>query len=459
MSQANLRNIAGNPFLYLETASGSTAVGTDASGPNDIVKIVTGLTPSIDPTSADGEISIETTTPGNIYFRPKGIGESNFVNGDVSITADNGLGNLNMEDTILGGDAGVINYGGTRFIHNYGGLNANVFVGETAGNFSTVSTNNIGIGTNALLSVTNGASNVCIGNESGIAITGGGSNCAMGNVSLHALTSGFSNVAIGSQSLTTCTSGSSNTAIGLSSGIALLTGSLNTLIGASSGNSYTGAESSNILIKNTGVNGESNKIRIGTQGAGSGQQNQCFVAGIAATAITATGVVGVSSTGQLGGSNGSNGQLLVGGGTGPVWANITSTDGSVTVTNGANTINVATTAQPGITWSEVTGASQAAAANAGYVANRAGLVTITLLAAASASIGTKLRVTGINTALGWAIAQNASQQIFFGTASTTAGVGGSLASTATRDSVELVCVSANGLFWNVISSVGNITVT
>ncbi len=66
-------------------------------------------------------------------------------------------------------------------------------------------------------------------------------------------------------------------------------------------------------------------------------------------------------------------------------------------------------------------------------------------------------MTGINTALGWQITQAAGQQIFFGTTQTTLGGGGSLTSSATRDSIEIVCVVAN-LTWNVISSQGNITV-
>jgi len=156
---------------------------------------------------------------------------------------------------------------------------------------------------------------------------------------------------------------------------------------------------------------------------------------------------------------GTNGQLLCGStGVAPVFTTLTSTGGTITFSPGAGTLNLSTTAQPSITWSIVTGTTQAAAANAGYIANNAGLVTVTLIAAASAVVGTKLRVTGVNNATGWKIAQNASQQIFFGTTNTTGGVGGSLASSATRDSVELVCVTADGLLWNVVSAVGNITV-
>ena len=52
------------------------------------------------------------------------------------------------------------------------------------------------------------------------------------------------------------------------------------------------------------------------------------------------GVVQSSSSGVLASSNGSNGQILIGGGTAPAWANITSTGGTVIITNGANTINL-----------------------------------------------------------------------------------------------------------------------
>lgn len=164
---------------------------------------------------------------------------------------------------------------------------------------------------------------------------------------------------------------------------------------------------------------------------------------------------GTSNVTQV--SVGTNGQCLLGStGADPVFATLTSSGGTITYTTGAGTLNLDTTYGPGDNWTVVTGTSQAAAVNNGYIANNAGLVTVTL--PTTAAVGTIQEVTGINNATGWKIAQNASQQIFFGSASTTSGTGGSLASTATRDSVKLVCVVAN-LTWNVISSVGNITVT
>ena len=109
----------------------------------------------------------------------------------------------------------------------------------------------------------------------------------------------------------------------------------------------------------------------------------------------------------------------------------------------------------GLTWSTITGASQAMAVNNGYIANRAGTVAFTL--PTSSAVGDIVAVTGINTATGWSIAYTTNQQIFFGTSSATVTTG-TLASVNIRDTVFLVCVTAN-LTWNVFSSIGNITVT
>jgi hypothetical protein len=110
----------------------------------------------------------------------------------------------------------------------------------------------------------------------------------------------------------------------------------------------------------------------------------------------------------------------------------------------------------GFLWSVIT-ADQTALINNGYICNKGSALLLTL--PATASIGDRIRVTGINTALGWKVVQNANQQIFFGTQSTTVGAAGFLQSTAIRDSIEIVCVVAgSSTNWNVISSVGNITV-
>lgn len=149
-----------------------------------------------------------------------------------------------------------------------------------------------------------------------------------------------------------------------------------------------------------------------------------------------------------------NGQLPIGNtGNDPTAATLTAGTG-VTITNGAGSITI-NSAGGGLTWSVVTGTTQAAAVNNGYIANNAGQVTVTLPSTSAA--GDVVAVQGMNNATGWKIAQNAGNQIFFGTASTTAGTGGSLTSTATYDTVTLLCITANAN-WVVRTSIGNITV-
>lgn len=158
---------------------------------------------------------------------------------------------------------------------------------------------------------------------------------------------------------------------------------------------------------------------------------------------------GITSLGPL-----TNGQLAIGStGADPSAATLTAGTG-VSITNGAGSITINATGG-GMTWTTVTGTSQAAAVNNGYIANNAGLVTVTL--PATSAVGDIVAVTGINNATGWKIAQNAGNQIFFGTSTTTGGAGGSLASTATHDVCYVMCVTANAN-WTVIGSIGNLTV-
>jgi hypothetical protein len=151
-----------------------------------------------------------------------------------------------------------------------------------------------------------------------------------------------------------------------------------------------------------------------------------------------------------------DGQLLIGATATPHIRVATLTAGSgIGISNGAGSITISNTSSS-VIWSVVT-VDASFTVNTGTVANKAGLLTMTL--PASAAVGDLIEITGINTALGWKIAQNANQQIFFGNTSTTLGAGGSLASTATRDSLRMVCVVAGAsTVWNVLSSIGNITV-
>ncbi len=139
------------------------------------------------------------------------------------------------------------------------------------------------------------------------------------------------------------------------------------------------------------------------------------------------------------------------------WSNLgVGTAGQVlTVTGG--TPSWSTLSPDAINWSEVTGTSQAMAINSGYLANNAGLVTLTL--PATAAQFSVLKVTGIG-AGGWKIAQNANQKIRWLGVDSIVGVGGSLASVEPNACVTIrAYVGGSSTFWIVEQSEGNLTLT
>ena len=121
-------------------------------------------------------------------------------------------------------------------------------------------------------------------------------------------------------------------------------------------------------------------------------------------------------------------------------------------TNGSGTLTWQTPSS-GLSWTAVT-ADQTMAVDTGYLANKSS-GTLTLTLPTTSAVGKTLRVSGMQNT--WRIAQNASQKIHFGKTTTTTGTSGYLENTNAKDAVELVCAVAN-LEWNVISSIGNITI-
>lgn len=236
--------------------------------------------------------------------------------GDITITS----GNLNITSTTSAAGAdGVVNMGGSRWIHNFG--TENTFVGKNSGNFTLTtisSVQNVGLGEGSLSSLTTSQDNTALGKDALNNLqSGSGGNTAIGKDALMESISNTGNTAVGFQALTNTlsnqntaigysalqninngnaissvqnvglgytplfnlTQGSNNLAIGGNQPlINLLTGSNNIAILQSQNGAYSGAESSNILIGNSGVGAESNTIHIGTYGTGASQQNKCFIA-------------------------------------------------------------------------------------------------------------------------------------------------------------------------------------
>lgn len=297
------------------------------------------------------------------------LGGSNMNTAAVPDLGNNLIINLNTSilqpATTADGTEGMYSLGGTgfladRFMYAYG--NTNTFLGLTAGNTTLTkgtAVNNVGLGAASLSELTVGAGNTAVGAAAMNATTTASQCVAVGNLSQTVNDTSPSNTSVGSNSLVSLNGGTGgNVAIGvqalqllldgggnvcLGSGLgALTTGDFNVTVGNGAGDSYLAAESSNILISNAGTLGESNTIRIGTQGTGDGQQNSAYCAGIYTGTLGATNkVTMVDSAGKLAGSLGNNGQVLIGAtGASPAWANLTSTGATITITNGANTINL-----------------------------------------------------------------------------------------------------------------------
>lgn len=115
------------------------------------------------------------------------------------------------------------------------------------------------------------------------------------------------------------------------------------------------------------------------------------------------------------------------------------TSGQVLTSNGAAALPTWQAASfTGLSWSTVTGTTQAAAVNNGYIANNAGAVTVTL--PATAAIGSVVIIKGLG-AGGWVMAANSGQTIRIGNQTTSTA--GSLTSANQFDTIQVTCVVAN----------------
>ena len=121
----------------------------------------------------------------------------------------------------------------------------------------------------------------------------------------------------------------------------------------------------------------------------------------------------------------------------------------------SNSITI-TASGGGLSWFEIVGAGPTAMqVSTGYIANTTAPTLCLFTLPATSSIGDVVTVVGKGTGL-FQVQQGAGQQIHFGNVSTTVGVGGTLTSTHARDTILLVCVTAN-TEWSVLSNVGILT--
>jgi hypothetical protein len=90
-----------------------------------------------------------------------------------------------------------------------------------------------------------------------------------------------------------------------------------------------------------GPNIDTSAIPPDSQNVVIGLQDDVTIPGnVHITSLSVPGILQTDATGLLVTSNGTNGQVMIGGGGAPIWANLTSSDASITITNGANSIDL-----------------------------------------------------------------------------------------------------------------------
>ena len=277
-----------------------------------------GLAPAVQATCMDGCSSIGNTFLGESALDSDTTGGSNTAIGFDALTANtagggntaNGASALAFNTTGNDNTATGVN---ALFFNTTGGDNtANGFdalFSNTTGYYNTASgfgalldnttgSFNTANGFDALFSNITGNNNTATGFQAmnGDPANGssGTNNTATGYEALFSYTTGGNNTATGYQALSSNTIGNNNTAIGLNALYGNSTGSSNIALGFQAGMNVNG--NNNIDIGNTGITGESGKIRIGTKPA----QKATFIAGISGVTIAnGVGVI-INPQGQLG---------------------------------------------------------------------------------------------------------------------------------------------------------------
>ncbi len=232
-----------------------------------------------------------------------------------------------------GGGGGIITIAGDTGTP-ITGPNVTVFA-NNASNISgaTVLFDNDGV-TTSTLHLSDVLGNLSLGQGAGPNTTNSENCTAIGVGSLGSVTNASQETSVGFGSMAVYTGGVSltgaNTAIGTGSLNELIDGQFNIAIGAGSGQNYTGTESSNIIIGNDGVIGESNTLRLGIQGSGDRQINRNFQAGIVGVTVANQNIVTIDTvTGQLG-------AIASAGGTNSTFSAYLSTDQANVTGDGTN---------------------------------------------------------------------------------------------------------------------------
>jgi trimeric autotransporter adhesin len=185
---------------------------------------------------------------------------------------------------LFGNMIGISNTGvGARALQHNGSGPNNTAVGADALNGNLFGALNTAVGVKALFANTGGIANTAVGGGAlatlrGTFLQGATENTAVGANALGGATIGRKNIAVGRSALGSVTTGDGNIAVGVDAGSSIVTGN------------------SNIDIGNSGLNGDTDTIRIGM----SGTQTKTFIAGIRGQTVPTGVAVIIGSNGRLG---------------------------------------------------------------------------------------------------------------------------------------------------------------
>ena len=232
------------------------------------------------PAQGSGNIAIGSSAMAKNY-----TGEQNVAIGGGGVMNYNSSGSNNVAmgwmamlgdsvNSSVGSDNVAI---GAQALYSQQGGYQNTALGSESLKTLTTGDNNTGVGYRALNLLTTGADNACLGESSLLSVTSGVGNVAVGTDAGKAITDGVYNTIIGfnavSNGLPTGASGASNAAVGSAALALMTTGSYNSVLGAEAGASLTTGFGNTILGGYTAagsiapvfnVTTENNRVVVGT---------------------------------------------------------------------------------------------------------------------------------------------------------------------------------------------------
>ncbi|MFN3692527.1 MAG: hypothetical protein ACK4SL_00325 [Candidatus Paceibacteria bacterium] len=230
LTVAGTARITGTTTLATTSLTAALLDFTGSAGTNGMVLQSIGTSTRWVATSTLG-ISAGVSTFLSLTDTPSSYTANRVMFTNSGATALTDSANFTFDGTNLGlGNANGIGWGGNRVLYASTTL-GNYFFGENAGTTVTGS-NNIAIGTNALLNAVSISGNIAIGTNAGQSVTTGSDNVFIGgSFTGYSNTTGTDNIFIGYAAGGNNTTGSGNIIVGNSAGNALVSGEDNSVYG------------------------------------------------------------------------------------------------------------------------------------------------------------------------------------------------------------------------------------